>query len=272
MVERKGYREDGSGAGTTIYAYDSEGSKTEETFFYSDGQVECHAHYDRRGNVVESAVYQSDGTITMKNTWKYNYKFEGNRVEEEYWHKEHIRPKPIQKDGVVYAAYAPLGLTPQEVEAAAVQIYLKKEVRHRRIIMYDDHGQIIEKVEYSANGDWERKERYNAEGQIIEQGWNGLNKTLFHYNEEGQLMEMNDSHEADQLGLGGFNSKYLFTYDDRGNLVESLWYEADGSLQERITCDYEYDQEGNWTKKIETRKFKTDYESLTEYNRAITYY
>lgn len=175
VIQRKGYDEDGSEAGVTVYAYYSKGNKVEETYYYPGERGKHHILYDHRGNVIEAAPYDADGTLIRRNTCTYTYKTDGNRVEEEYWHKEESNIQITDDNGLIYTAYSPMGLTAGEAQAAAAQVDPEKGTWHKRVITYDDSRRVIEKVEYDSNGELYDIEKYDACGRIIEKihNWRG---------------------------------------------------------------------------------------------------
>ena len=65
----------------TIYKYDSRGNKIEEADYNSDGSLDDKTiyKYDLRGNKIEEAKYNSDGPLDRKYTYKYDSR--GNMIE-----------------------------------------------------------------------------------------------------------------------------------------------------------------------------------------------
>jgi len=270
-TESKGYNEDGVDAGATFYTYDSNGNKTEETYYYPGRQGKRRMLYDQRGNLIESACYLPDDTIITRDTWAYTYKVEENKVEEEFWHKHENYSQVPDENRLPYTDYFAFGLTKGH---AATSVDNETGTWHKRVIIYDADGHIIEKIEYNADGTWDRKEKYDAEDRLTEKLYNGLDedKTTYSYNERGQLIEINQVKGPDAFSQEPINRKCFYTYDEIGNLTLGVVYNADGSLYDKETYAYEYDSHGNWTRKTKTWVMNAGYKSVTDSTRIISYY
>jgi hypothetical protein len=78
-------------------------------------------------------------------------------------------------------------------------------------------------------------------------------------------------------GKGALNQKYVYTLDDKGNVVEQLFYDAaKDSVEAKETYQYvEFDDRGNWTKRVTSEgeresKFAMKPSEVTY--RTITYF
>lgn len=76
---------------------------------------------------------------------------------------------------------------------------------------------------------------------------------------------------------GALNQRYLSTLDDKGNQVEETIYEAGaGSIRSKHSYVYEFDAQGNWTKrtgsKWVTKDGRSYYEPEAIYYQTTTYY
>ena len=88
-------------------------------------------------------------------------------------------------------------------------------------------------------------------------------KFTYKYDEKGNMIEVNYYNADESLG-----DKYTYKYDEKGNKIESIRYNADGSLRFKHTSNYEFDAMGNWIKKTSIPDGKPNL--LTE--RVIEYY
>ncbi len=72
-----------------------------------------------------------------------------------------------------------------------------------------------------------------------------LNKT-FKYNPQGQLIEIDANFNSNSSGLVSF-TRYLFTYDSTGNIIETLVRESNDDLvyTDRYTIKFAYDDKKN---------------------------
>jgi hypothetical protein len=96
-------------------------------------------------------------------------------------------------------------------------------------------------------------------------------RDVYSFDLEGRLAEQT-TYDSD---LQIF-SRTTYTYDEKGNEVEQTNYWREGSSTSVISFEYEFDNTGNWVKKIMTfRKPKEggfDIEAIVIYYRTITYY
>jgi hypothetical protein len=73
----------------------------------------------------------------------------------------------------------------------------------------------------------------------------------------------------------GITYKWSYTYDERGNIKETIKYAPGGSVSSRDTFTYEYDDRGNWIKRITSRELSKDGRHQIESevtHRIVTYF
>ena len=115
---------------------------------------------------------------------------------------------------------------------------------------YDEKKRLSEKTEFRSNGDHMGRHVYKYEGNQKEESV---------YLEDGRLMR-----------------RSLYILDDKGNTIESTDLDVDGKVLAKISFTYEYDANGNWTKRTSSRKEGN--EALRRLDpgsvqiRTITYY
>jgi len=73
-------------------------------------------------------------------------------------------------------------------------------------------------------------------------------RITYKYDKNGNNIEL-IGYDSD----GSVEGKITYKYDEQGNPIEGYLYNLDGSLAEEYTSQYEYDEQKNWTKKIEFR-------------------
>lgn len=193
------------------------------------------------------------------------------------------------------------------------QLYEDIELNFKSIFTYDPPGQIKEGVEYDYQGKLTFKWSYSHDPgkKIIEESryeTNGVlfSKSSYHYDTDGNLIEETrlHSHSANDLkwvylydeagrkveesfyvvraqGLltaaeSTLDSKIVFSYDAKGNLLEETRYDAAGAVKSKKSYRYEYDAAGNWIKQT-AREWvnhadKTYFEPTEVTYRTITYY
>ena len=87
------------------YKYDSRGNLIEEACYNSDGSFGgmVTRKYDLQGNEIEEATYDSNGNMSGKQTRKYNS--QGNKIEEAYYDSDGVLKR---KDGCQYDSHGNL--------------------------------------------------------------------------------------------------------------------------------------------------------------------
>ena len=103
---------------------------------------------------------------------------------------------------------------------------------------------------------------YDSDGSLDD-------KSTFTHDNKGNVIEEN---EYDSDGI--LASRWIYTYDNKGNDIEWNRYSSDGSLEEKRTYTYEFDQRGNWIKRIDFRQEEEGGELTLEYieEREIVHY
>lgn len=171
------------------------------------------------------------------------------------------------------------------------QATIKKE------ITYDDKGKLLELIEYNKDGVKDRgyKYVYNERGDNSELIYykqpNVVGSSTFYlYDEKGCMTDV----VVKTPGYANSSKKYVYdskgnmieetwfdgqkqptfrfvrTYDDKGNKIEEVKYKGQNTtVHDRSTWKYEYDKQGNWTKRTQYTEDGTDY-NVDE--RVITYY
>jgi len=132
---------------------------------------------------------------------------------------------------------------------------------------YDSQGNMIQDTYYGyESGDgFMNTYRHNDKGwvsEVIPDGEGPFSPSQYEYDKEGnKVAEMSE-------GLGSGNNKYK--YDDRGNVIEWIYGATIRNDQGNIlTYKYEFDEKGNWIKKIEYNDKK---EPISLIERTLEYY
>ncbi len=179
----------------------------------------------------------------------------------------------------------------------------------KRLVVYDDRGNIKKIKTYRANGKqrFKRELKYDEHGREIDSKYIKGDGTLlshmrtnYRINEQGRVtstailkepgLPVDSDHIKyitvfDQQGKeiemtvyknGVFKTKIKMNYDKTGTISEDLHYDQEGTLQEKQTYIYEFDPVGNWIKKITTKWSNKDGKLTAEppeiIKRTITYY
>jgi|GEM_PF-189584 len=196
------------------YIYDYENKMIERTHHDSDSsQITKFTYkYDDRGNMIEENGYTSYGRQHVKHT----YKYDGNGNKIEY--------NDYRTDGRLYK---------------------------RKVYKYDNQSNKIEFVDYDSDGNVCRKDIYKYDDR-------GHKKEKKCYDSDGKVF-FNSFYKCDDYGniiedvfylFGELNYIITYKYDKNANIIEETRYNADGSLKEKSTYIYKFDNKENWVKKI----------------------
>jgi hypothetical protein len=272
IARRDEYDQAGSADGKTLYSYDSEGRKVEETYYSAKGNGTRHTKYDQRGNAVEMICYGPDEEITSKNTWESSYNISGNRVEVITIYK--MEPAQLTPGTDYYVPY--LGWSEEQPVGQSHNSQIPQ--KYRRVTISDDAGNVVEEIDYDTDGSVFEREVFNITGQVIERYF-ARAREVFTYNDQGQLIESIRTGPTNEFCANPIIGKYTYRYDLRGKMIECVALDSDGLLDSKETYEYEYDSFDNWVTKIETHlnnKWRTDPEQIAFewrhiYYRTITY-
>lgn len=115
---------------------------------------------------------------------------------------------------------------------------------------YDDKKRLLERIEFLSNGEISRRYVYKYDGSQKE--------------------------EAAYLGSGSLTGRDVYTLDDKGNVTKRTDFNREGSLTSTTTYTYEFDSNGNWTKRTSSPDIKDErlrrLNPPTVHLRTITYY
>ncbi|HEX8456431.1 MAG TPA: hypothetical protein VF656_03840 [Pyrinomonadaceae bacterium] len=131
------------------------------------------------------------------------------------------------------------------------------------------------KPTYDPRYSYKFKFKYDERGNLLEKSWIGNDGKLwlrYVYNHKG-----NQKEELVYSADGSLNQKYVYTLDDKGNEIEEIVYETKrNTVRNKYAFTYEFDAQGNWTKRVSTRWESKDgkegYQPYSVYYRTITYY
>lgn len=195
--------------------FNKSGNIIEENYYNSNGilySTRCIYTYNNVGNNTEINEYISDGSLVIKMIFKYDKK--GNIIESNTYNS----------DG--------------------------KTIIGETTYKYDDKGNEIENKAYSINGDLFTKGLTEYYGSTVENytyGQHGdlYSKITYIIDDDGNNIEWKMENPD-----GSLNNRITSKYDD-GNLIESNHYNSDSSLKTKMIFKYNFDEKGNWIKKID---------------------
>ncbi len=161
--------------------------------------------------------------------------------------------------------------------------YRKNKLLFKSIHAYDEGGHKLETKTYLSDGSLKSKSvyTYDIKGNIAtidsykdctsDQTCKLDYKAVDAYDEQGRMTEA-VIYKAD----GTIDEKRVYTYNANGHEQEIIVYSGTGTIRKKETASYEYDSNGNWTKRttIESvaKKGKLISEPPHVTKQAITYY
>jgi hypothetical protein len=238
------FNRDGSMAQTLVYTYDAEGRRIGYED-YTPGLSTARKHVyvlDAKGNRVEYKIIQPTGAAADE---KYLYKYDanGNKIAQELYHKTSL----ISRNENAY------------------------DTQGRLIAqtIYNPDGSISSRIRNAIAADGRPTERIRYDGELL------TYKVRYTYDKKGKLAELETTGsyvEMDAGAEGYVTGKMVYVYKGKEQPKETLVFNPDGSLREKIIV--EYDSHGNWIKRTHrVRSAQTGKElpQQIEY-RTITYH
>ena len=209
----------------------------------------------------EIQSFSADGAARIKRRVSFDtYNEQGNKLRSE-WHDYrgnldrigvygYIDGNRVSRLGKITHEYNPPPIYLGPAPGAAVK---KPDPRYDQKLeyKYDEKKRLIEETHFKSNGDISARHVYKYTGNQKER--------LLYAGVEGSPY-----------------SRSVATVDDKGNDVEVTLFNQDGSVRFKETNAYEFDSQGNWIKRTESRIVTKDgREQRTPssvFYRTITYY
>jgi ankyrin repeat protein/antitoxin component YwqK of YwqJK toxin-antitoxin module len=217
--------------------------------------------FDEAGRLLESADYSPGGATGTKSTWKYDDA--GREIE----HCSYVHDDLVDRYVSTYdekgrirerSTYGTGGRLDRKVvyqfnetgTQARLTEHRDGEVRGSADETYDGQGRLVERnVLGPASSRRKVLYTYDAAGnktseihEDISDGRRHHNKTVYVYGEDGRLREESSYQDA------ALSSRKTYRYDNRGNPIRTIEYNAGGEIEDEASVAYEYASDGNWTK------------------------
>jgi YD repeat-containing protein len=261
--ERAGFR----GVVRTVRVERAGVSTTSEGLVESPRVVLAINSYDKNGNTTQQTVNNSNGSRKWKYGWSWVYDGRGREMRRNYYNDVGM----LTSTGI--STY-----DDDRHKAEVTQYNPNGSVNHIREIFFDDKGNTVREIfRYPSGEAYEHLFGYDEQGNLIEeilqdgQG-NVVSRNVWTYDDHGNQIEL-IIHKPEGPSLRMF--KRLLSYDGSGNIVEQLNYRTDGSPGSKETFSYEFDAQGNWTRRNTVREL-VKAEMLTRESevtyRSITYF
>jgi len=269
LVERAGYRENGSSDVKTVYLYDPRGKKTKELICSSDGRVQARYEFDEHENFTSVEWFKEDGTVRQKQTHRYEYLSKGNTLEQIYY-------PPQMPPGIGITYHAPLQA---DAEKAAT---IATPPRYRTVIVRDEAGHVREQSRYYMDDSLHERKVFDKDGILRSKEWRvgGAMVTTTLCDEQGREVEVHTIAKKEFLSPRAVDDRTLFFYDEHGNLKSMVTSGPGGSLVAKTTNAFVYDGRRNWIEKTEvelnntwkTEPFPAAFETIRQFRRVISYF
>lgn len=200
--------------------YDPNGLVLERTRYIDSPKLCIRDDYEYFENRIEITVSDCDNNIDIKHIYKLNN--EGKPVEYRSYDSlgtlNHIETTTFSLNGdtIVEQGYDPIKDFPDRPTTT--------------IVKYDQNSNIIEEVLYQFGSFLFRHVYIYNKNKLVEKQW-------YKSPDENELLPYKVKH-----------------YDEKENIVEEITYDLDHEpnkvIKKKYTYEYEYDEKGNWIKKI----------------------
>lgn len=224
--------------------------------------------FDEQGNVLTAIVYKPDGSLLRKLSWAHEYDKAGREIKTYYYNDKGV----LTNTGVhVYDL--------KDRRTQTTQINPNGSINHLRSYSYDDQGNIIRESHRNENGSPRLliNRKYDTAGRATEEVYINAKGALHHRN------VMTYDQRGNQTGWTLFKQdgtavqpfRNTFSYDERGNIKEVITHSAGGVLKSKESFSYEFDDVGNWIKRVATREIFKENGSRIETEvtyRQLTYF
>ena len=239
--------------------------KTQETYRYKKNGVDftpwekTYARnylFDNTGRYTEFEEINADGTGGYR--IRYNNKVKEKKVEESYFNKD---DKPtITKINTLDEKGRMIGQ--REFTAAG-------QPDRYYVYTYDLKGNMITMTGKKPDGtiistyNWTYDDKNQKTGLKLETPGYANSYQDYRYDARGNQVE-----ERWYDGKKELSFRFERVYDDKGNKIEESKYKG-MVFRDKITWKYEYDKQGNWTKRTQ---FTAEGEDFQVVERVITYF
>ena len=232
-----------------IYQYDVQGNSTEWSLLNLDSTWDVRTYkytYDNQENKMVENEYKSDSSLLIKHVYSYDER--GNRIEKKTY-------------GSIYTSVSSLSNT--------FSYKYDKQGNQIKEESYDSDGILLSSYIYTYDKQGNQIEK--RVGESAKKPVKGMSfKYKYKYDKVGNRIACNSYDSA-----GSFDWGSVTKYDEQGNETEHIF--TKNNKPPRIySYKYEYDNSGNWTKKIkyihEVKSNSVSLKPVVIEERKIEYY
>lgn len=244
------------------YVYDERGNCTERrTIYHNDSARYSHIvyyTYDDRGLLTESYDLRTDGRKISYNRYKYNRKRQKvahqSRSSAPASHKE-LTPYPQTR-----YKYNAAGQCSKEIAINSLG-----EIKGITKMTYDDRGNLIRRKRVPRSNAKPKKGYIIMSGNEFSRG-----EGIYRYDERGNKIESRSISHNKSGDL-----KVEREFDEWNNCTKYRLYQIKNDslhLSESLAYQYEYDEQGNWIKRIALKEIDGKFRPGMITVREIVYY
>lgn len=196
--------------------------------------------YDDENRLIKETFYNKDGDVSHLEEWVYEGKY---LMQEKYISDKYVGVREYKRDGEKIYEYTDY----DNGERLLIAKFLESSSRRAIYVIYDSLGNELEMV----------NKEYNEDGRLLKKIVNGESKadtTIWAYNNSGELIKMTTSNYSGEIN---YNENNLPTYIKGGMVGTSMVdrykeepFFLDSFKDDEYYIEYEYDDKGNWIKKI----------------------
>jgi hypothetical protein len=240
------YDENNRVENTWRYAYRADGKKISKEGWSATGRLWAREEFDEHENRVRLTWFREDGTPEREQNWRYQYSRQGNVTEQ-------------------------LLLPPDEPQTT-----------YRSLFIRDDDGRLREQVHHWPDGSLKEKKVFDEGGVLREErfSFGAGDLRISRFDSYGRYLQISMVSPAGFLSSRGTDDVITFEYDVHGNQIEMNTTASDGTLQNRTTNSYGYDEKGNWIEQTvvdlnqtwQTKPFSASFETIWQFTRKLDYF
>jgi hypothetical protein len=226
------------------YAVETENGKITKREILSDymGIFYELYNFDQNGKTIQLEIYNPDGSSQFTDQYSYEYDDNGAPVKRFSYFNGTL-------EGVYLYQYDDNGNL-LEIDKVNEDESLQTTVSYR----YNDAGYVTGEYSYASGYlIYGHTYEYDGKGNKIEDKFNNYSgnhdsKTTYGYDDTGKIIEQTDYAYAG--GLLFHSEKYIYTYDDKGNVTKAITTYVEEERTTTATYQYTYDEHDNWVQMI----------------------
>ena len=211
--------------------------------------------------MTRQTMNDSSGRRRWRFGWASTYDLQGREIKKEYYSATGV----LTNTGITH-------YDDQARTASLTQYNPNGSVNHIRELVLDEKSRVVrETIRYPNGSGLQQSSAYDANGSLIEEVSEKLDgsdryRSLWTYDDHGNVDSL-ITHRPNGSVVTIFKMKS--SYDADGKVVETINFKPGGSVRNKETFTYEFDDYGNWIRKDIRREVFNGDESKVE--REVNY-